>query len=66
VTFSTGAPTAKKDTTVHLQYPLSNRRIELGSQDSISNVIQTSPASIRIGKGDLLVIVVRQEAAPPS
>ncbi|HEU5310813.1 MAG TPA: thiamine diphosphokinase [Candidatus Eisenbacteria bacterium] len=63
--FAVGAP-AENVTTVHLRYPLSNRQIELGVQDSISNVVETSPASIRIGSGGLLVIVVRQEAASPS
>lgn len=60
--FAVGAP-VEDVTTVHLQYPLSNRRIELGAQDSISNVVETSPAAIRIGKGELLVIVIRQAPA---
>ena len=63
--FAVGAP-AENVTTVHLRYPLENRRIELGVQDSISNVVAKSPASIRIRKGNLLVIVVRQGTPAPS
>ncbi|HET9252537.1 MAG TPA: thiamine diphosphokinase [Candidatus Eisenbacteria bacterium] len=63
--FAVGAP-AEDVTTVNLRYPLANRRIELGAQDSISNVVETSPAAIRIGAGELIVIVVRQGAAAPS
>ena len=61
--FAVGAP-AEGVTTVNLRYPLVNRRIELGAQDSISNVVDATPASIRIGSGELVVVVVRQEASP--
>jgi thiamine pyrophosphokinase len=59
--FAVGAP-VEGVTTANLRYPLVNRRIELGAQDSISNVVETSPATIRIGGGELVVIVVRQGA----
>lgn len=63
--FAIGAP-AEGVTTVNLRYPLVNRRVELGAQDSISNVVETSPAALRIGSGELLVIVVRQAAGAPA
>lgn len=63
--FAVGAP-AEGVTTVNLRYPLVNRRIELGAQDSISNVVDATPASIRIGSGALVVIVVRQDPIPAS
>lgn len=63
--FAVGAP-VEGVTTVNLRYPLVNRRIELGAQDSISNVVETTPAAIRIGRGELLVIVVRQTGGAPS
>ena len=46
-------------TTSGLRYALRDCRLELGSQDSVSNVIDTVPASIKIGRGELLVIVNR-------
>jgi thiamine pyrophosphokinase len=56
--FAVGAP-AEEVTTVNLRYPLVRSRIEMGVQDSISNVVDATPAGIRIGSGELIVIVVK-------
>ena len=56
--FAVGEP-AIGVTTSGLRYPLRDRRLELGAQDSISNVVDVSPASIAIGRGELLVVVNR-------
>jgi len=45
-------------TTQNLRYPLENRTLELGIQDSISNVVEKSPAWIRVKRGTLLVVEV--------
>ena len=55
--FAVGAP-AEGVTTDNLQYRLRDSRLEMGIQDSVSNVVVASPASIRIARGELLVIVV--------
>jgi len=55
--FAVGGP-AEGVTTDNLQYRLRDSRLEMGSQDSISNVVVANPASIRIAHGELLVIVV--------
>jgi len=55
--FAVGAP-AEGVTTQGLQYPLTDQRLELGVQDSISNVIASGPALVRIGRGRLLFFVV--------
>jgi thiamine pyrophosphokinase len=55
--FAVGGP-AEGVTTQGLRYPLADRRLELGVQDSISNVIATRPASVRVAKGRLLFFVV--------
>jgi thiamine pyrophosphokinase len=56
--FAVGTP-AEEVTTVNLRYPLVRSRIEMGVQDSISNVVDATPATIRIGSGELIVIVVK-------
>lgn len=53
--FAVGAPVPGV-TTVHLRYALENRKMELGIQDSISNVVDATPAWIRFKKGTLLVV----------
>jgi thiamine pyrophosphokinase len=55
--FAVGAP-AEGVTTEGLEYPLTDRRLEMGVQDSISNVIASGPARVRIGRGRLLFFVV--------
>lgn len=62
--FAVGAP-AEGVTTRNLRYPLVNRRLALGVQDSVSNVVDATPATIRIDQGTL-VIVLLQEPAPPA
>jgi hypothetical protein len=37
---------------------LRDSRLEMGIQDSISNVVERAPASIRIARGDILIMVV--------
>ena len=56
--YAIGEPTTGV-TTSGLRYALRDCRLEFGSQDSVSNVIDTVPASIKIGRGELLVIVNR-------
>ena len=63
--FAVGAP-AEGVTTENLRYALVDRRLELGAQDSISNVVDATPATIRIERGTLVVIVLVQEPAPPA
>jgi thiamine pyrophosphokinase len=55
--FAVGAP-AEGVTTENLRYPLLDRQLELGTQDSISNVIDARPARVRIRSGRLLFFVV--------
>lgn len=56
--FAIGGP-ATGVTTSGLRYPLRLSRLELGAQDSVSNVVDVVPASITIEHGQLLVIVNR-------
>ena len=53
--FAVGAP-VEGVTTTNLRYPLKNRTVELGVQDSISNVMEGTPAWIRFKRGSLLVV----------
>ena len=46
--FAVGAP-AEGVTTRGLRHPLEDQRLELGVQDSISNVVSERPASVRVG-----------------
>ena len=55
--FAVGAP-AEGVTTDNLRYRLRDSRLEMGVQDSLSNVVERNPASIRIGRGELLVMVL--------
>lgn len=55
--FAVGGP-ADGVTTQGLRYPLADCRMVLGVQDSISNVIEERPASVRVGRGRLLFFVV--------
>jgi thiamine pyrophosphokinase len=57
--FAVGAP-AEGVTTEGLLYPLKNRRLELGVQDSISNVVTARPARVQIEAGRLLFFIVTQ------
>jgi len=57
--FAVGEP-AENVTTENLRYPLQNRRIELGAQDSLSNVVSARPARVTIGRGHLVFVVVKQ------
>jgi thiamine pyrophosphokinase len=56
--FAVGAP-VEGLTTENLRFPLMNRTLELGAQDSISNVVERAPARIRFQRGHLLVIEVK-------
>jgi thiamine pyrophosphokinase len=56
--FAVGAP-VEHVTTENLRFPLADRTLELGLQDSISNVIDGVPAWIRFKRGHLLVIETR-------
>jgi thiamine pyrophosphokinase len=53
--FAVGAP-VEALTTENFRFPLVNRTLELGAQDSISNVVERAPAWIRFRRGHLLVI----------
>ena len=55
--FAVGGP-AEGVTTEHFRYALRGDRMDLGAQDSISNVTTGRPAQIRIARGELLVFVV--------
>jgi len=55
--FAVGEP-AEGVSTQGLRYPLADKRLELGVQDSISNVVEMRPASVRIARGRLLFFVV--------
>ena len=46
-------------TTENLRYALTERTLELGAQDSVSNVVSARPARIRVERGELLVVVVK-------
>ncbi|HSQ60556.1 MAG TPA: thiamine diphosphokinase [Acidobacteriota bacterium] len=55
--FAVGGP-AEAVTTENFRYALRGVRMDLGVQDSISNITTGRPARIRIGRGELLVFVV--------
>ncbi len=55
--FAVGGP-AEGVTTEGFLYPLRDRRMDLGVQDSLSNVTTARPARIRVGSGEILVFVV--------
>jgi len=55
--FAVGSP-VEGVTTENLRYPLENRKLELGVLDSISNVVERTPAWIRLKRGTLLVVEV--------
>jgi thiamine pyrophosphokinase len=56
--FAAGAP-VEHLTTENLRFPLVDRTLELGVQDSVSNVVDAVPAWIRFKRGNLLVIETR-------
>lgn len=58
VSFFAVAGPAEGVTTENLRYPLQNRTLEMGLQDSISNVVEATPAWIRLQRGTLLVVEV--------
>jgi thiamine pyrophosphokinase len=45
-------------TTENLRYPLKDATLALGELDSVSNVVERTPAWIRVRKGDLVVFAV--------
>ena len=55
--FAVGAP-AEGVTTENFRFPLTGGTMELGGQDSMSNVTSGRPARIRIARGELLISVV--------
>lgn len=55
--FAVGSP-VKGVTTENLRYPLRGSTLELGVQDSISNVVEATPARIRFERGTILVVEV--------
>jgi thiamine pyrophosphokinase len=55
--FAVGAP-AEGVTTDNLRYRLRDARLEMGIQDSLSNVVERTPAALRIARGEVVVIVV--------
>ena len=55
--FALGAP-ADGLTTQNLRYALRDRTLELGVQDSISNVIEATPAWVRVRRGEILLLVI--------
>jgi len=57
--FAVGEP-AENVTTENLKYRLRDCRIELGAQDSLSNVVEARPARVTIGRGHLVFIVVKR------
>jgi thiamine pyrophosphokinase len=56
--FAVGAP-VEHVTTENLRFPLVDRTLEMGVQDSISNVVDGVPAWIRFKGGHLLVMEAR-------
>lgn len=46
-------------TTENFRYALVDRTLELGVQDSVSNVVAARPARVKVAGGDLLMVVVR-------
>src|SRR5262245_5448554 len=57
VSFFAVARPADGVTTQNLRYPLREKRLELGVQDSISNVVETRPARVRVATGEIIIIV---------
>jgi thiamine pyrophosphokinase len=57
--FAVGGPAAQV-TTENFRYPLKERAMALGEQDSISNVTTGSPARLKIGGGELLLVVLKR------
>jgi thiamine pyrophosphokinase len=55
VSFFALAGPAEGVTTENLRYPLRDRTLTFGEQDSLSNVVERSPAWIRIRRGELVV-----------
>ncbi|HZE19283.1 MAG TPA: thiamine diphosphokinase [Candidatus Angelobacter sp.] len=53
--FAIGAP-VEHLTTENLRFPLTDVTLDLGVQDSVSNVVDATPAKIRFRRGHLLVI----------
>ena len=58
VSFFALAGPAEGVTTENLRYPLRDRTLVLGEQDSVSNVVERTPAWIRIRRGELVVFAV--------
>jgi thiamine pyrophosphokinase len=58
VSFFALAGPAEGVTTENLRYPLRDRTLVLGEQDSVSNVVERAPAWIRVRHGELVVIAV--------
>jgi len=58
VSFFAVAGPAEGVTTENLRYPLQDRTLELGRQESMSNVVEATPAWIRFKRGTLLVVEV--------
>jgi len=58
VSFFAFSGPAEGVTTGNLRYPLRDRTLVLGEQDSLSNVVEASPAWISIRRGELIVIAV--------
>ncbi len=57
--FAVGTP-VEGLTTENLRYALRDCHLELGVQDSVSNVVEQSPAWVRMSSGEILLIVVKQ------
>ncbi len=57
--FAVGGPAARV-TTEGFRYALTERTMALGEQDSVSNVTTGAPARLRIGGGELLLVVVKR------
>ena len=53
--FAIGAP-VEHLTTENLRFPLTDVTLDLGIQDSVSNVVDKTPARIKVRRGHLLVI----------
>lgn len=58
VSFFALAGPAEGVTTENLRYPLRDRTMVLGEQDAVSNVVERTPAWIRVRRGELVVIAV--------
>ena len=58
VSFFALAGPAEGVTTEHLRYPLREGTLEFGERDAVSNVVEATPAWIRIRRGELVVFTV--------